>query len=56
MGRGVFWVLMADGRQSSGVVWKSRWPSLAPSPNEPYGFCGCKATLNRAYTLVTVCP
>ena len=25
-------------------------------PNEPYSFCGCKATLNHAYTLVTVCP
>ena len=43
--------------QSSGVVWKSRWPSWAFRPNEPYGFCGRKATLNRARsTLVTVCP
>ena len=42
--------------QSSGAVWKSRWPSWAPRPNEPYGFCGRKATLNHAYTLVTVCP
>ena len=25
-------------------------------PNEPYGFCGRKATLNHAYALVTVCP
>ena len=25
-------------------------------PNEPYGFCGRKATLNRASALVTVCP
>ena len=28
----------------------------APRPNEPYGFCGRKATLNHAYALVTVCP
>ena len=27
---------------------------LGPRPNEPYGFCGCKATLNHAYALVTV--
>ena len=32
--------------QSSGAVWKSRWPSWAPRPNEPYSFCGRKATLN----------
>ena len=25
-------------------------------PNEPYGFRGRKATLNRASALVTVCP
>ena len=25
-------------------------------PNEPYGFCGRKATLNHVYALVTVCP
>ena len=25
-------------------------------PNEPYGFCGRKATLNHASALVTVCP
>ena len=31
--------------QSSGAVWKSRWPSWAPVPNKPYGFCGRKATL-----------
>ena len=37
-------------RQSSGAVWKSRWPSWAFRPNEPYGFCGRKATL------VTICP
>ena len=24
-------------------------------PNEPYGFCGRKATLNRAHALVTAC-
>ena len=29
--------------QSSGAVWKSRWPSWAPRPNEPYGFWGRKA-------------
>ena len=34
--------------QSSGAVWKSRWPSWAFRPNEPYGFCGRKATPNRA--------
>ena len=28
--------------QSSGAVWKSRWPSSAFRPNEPYGFCGRK--------------
>ena len=32
--------------QSSEAVWKSRWPSWAPRPNEPCGFCGRKATLN----------
>ena len=34
--------------QSSGAVWKLMWPSWAFRPNEPYGFCGRKATLNRA--------
>ena len=42
--------------QSSVAVWKSRWPSWAFCPNEPYGFCGRKAILNCAHTLVTVCP
>ena len=42
--------------KSSGAVWKSRWPSWAPCPNQPDGFCGCKATLNHAHALVTVCP
>ena len=42
--------------QSSAAVWKSRWPSRTFRPNEPYGLCGRKATLNRASTLVTVCP
>ena len=37
-------------------MWKSRWPSWAFRPNEPDGFCGRKATLNRASALVTVCP
>ena len=40
---------------SSGDVL-SRWLSWAPRPNEPYGFCGSKATLNHAYALVSVCP
>ena len=35
---------------------RSRWPSWAPRPNEPEGFCGRKATLNYAHALVTVCP
>ena len=30
-----------------GAVWKSRWPSWAPRPNELYGFCGRKATMNH---------
>ena len=34
--------------QSSGAVWKSRWLSWAACPNEPYSFCGRKATLNHA--------
>ena len=29
---------------------------LSPRPNEPYGFCGRKATLNHASALVTICP
>ena len=37
-------------------VWKSRWLSWSFHPNEPYGFCGRKATLNHASALVTVCP
>ena len=41
--------------QSSGTVWKPRWPSWAFRPNEPYGFCGRKAKLNHALALVTVC-
>ena len=35
--------LNQPGCQSSGAVWKSRWPSWAPVPNKPYGFCGRKA-------------
>ena len=42
--------------QSLGAVWESRWPSWAFRPNEPYGFCGSKATVNHASALVTVCP
>ena len=33
--------------QSSGAVRKSRWPSCAFRPNEPYGFCG---TLSNTVT------
>ena len=29
---------------------------LAPRPNEPYGFCGRKATFYHGHALVTVCP
>ena len=29
---------------------------LAFRPNEPYGFCGRKATVNSASALVTICP
>ena len=35
-------------------MWKSRWPSWAFRPNEPYGFCGRKAILNHAYALVSL--
>ena len=42
--------------QSSGAVWKSRWPPWVFLPNEPDGFYGRKATLNHASALVTVCP
>ena len=31
-------------------------PSWAFRPNEPYGFCRRKATLNHAHALVSVCP
>ena len=41
---------------SSGAVWESRWPSWAVRPNEPSGFRGRKAILNRASALVTACP
>ena len=34
-------------KQSSGAVWKLRWPYWAFRPNEPYGFCGRKATLRH---------
>ena len=40
--------LLDSYSHSSGAVWKSRWPSGAPRPNEPYEFCGRTATLNRA--------
>ena len=42
--------------QSSGAVWKSRWPSWAFHPHEPYRFCGHKATLNHASASVAICP
>ena len=42
--------------QSSGAVWKSRWPSWAFRPNEPFGFRGRKSLLNHAHTLVSACP
>ena len=42
-------LLLIGHFQSAGAVWKSRWPSWAFRPNEPYGFCGRKATLNHAY-------
>ena len=41
---------------SSKAVWESRWPSWAVRPNEPSGFRGRKAILNRASALVTTCP
>ena len=43
-------------RHSSGAVWESRWTSWAVRPNEPSGFRGRKALLNRASALVTTCP
>ena len=42
--------------QSSGAVWKSKWPSWAFHPDEPYSFCGHKAILNCVLPLVKVCP
>ena len=30
------------------IVSESRWPSWAFRPNEPYGFCERKATLDHA--------
>ena len=42
--------------QSSGAVWESWWPSWAPHPNKPYGFCGHKAILNHAHAPVSSCP
>ena len=42
--------------QSSGAVWESWWPSWAPRPNKPYGFCGHKAILNHAHAPVSSCP
>ena len=38
------------------TAWKSRWPSWAPDPNKPTGFCGREAALrnNTAKFGVTV--
>ena len=48
---------MENYGQTSGAVWKSRWPSWAfRRPNEPYGFRGRKAPLNHADALVSACP
>ena len=42
--------------ESSGAVRKSRWPSWAFRPNEPYGFCGRKATcLGIGHSLSLIC-
>ena len=38
------------GEQSSGAVWKWRWPSWAPVPNKPYGLCGRKTMRERKVT------
>ena len=38
------------------AVWKSRWPTWAVCPDEPYGFRWCKAILNHAHALVSACP
>ena len=51
-----FQSLTSAERRVRGAVWKSRRPSWAPRPNEPYGLCGRKAILNHASALVTVCP
>ena len=44
-------VLKVDGglmrEQSSGAVWKSRWPSSAPVPNKPTISVDIKQTLNQ---------
>ena len=42
--------------QSSGALCELRWLSWAFHPNGPYGFRGCKATLNHALALVSACP
>ena len=41
---------------SSGAAWESRWPSWAVRPDEPSGFRGRKAILNRASASVSACP
>ena len=50
-----FFILMSEA-YSSGAVWESRWPSWAVHPNEPSGFRGHKAILNRASASVTAGP
>ena len=42
--------------RASWAMWESRWPSWAVRPNEPSGFRGRKAVLNRASAMVTACP
>ena len=37
-------------------MWKSRWPSWAPRPHQPYGFRGRKAILKHASALVSASP
>ena len=41
----------ATGHKPAGIrvqELRERWPSRARRPNEPYGFCGRKVTLNHA--------
>ena len=45
------WIVVS---QSSGAVWKSKWPPWAPIPHRLYGFGGRKATLNLNLAFVTI--